>query len=85
MQEEYDGDYTRLLDYCRGTILCDSLEDLEKVLQFMFPANSNHDLILCFHLPNPIFHLQVLQFILSEDRAPRFVTVRSTAISANSL
>ena len=31
VQEEYGGDYTRLLDYCRLTILCDSLESLEKV------------------------------------------------------
>ena len=74
VQEEYGGDYTRLLDYCRLTILCESLESLEKVRATRGPCPT------CQQSPRVISHpstWQVLAYIISEERAPRFVTKRT--------
>ena len=38
VQEEYDGDYTRILDYVRISILCETVSDLAQMLQwFLHP------------------------------------------------
>ena len=35
VQEEYEGDYTRLLDLSRVTIICDTILELLKVLEWL--------------------------------------------------
>ena len=35
VQEEYEGDYTRLLDLARVTIICDTILELLKVLEWL--------------------------------------------------
>ena len=35
VQEEYEGDYTRLLDLARVTIICDTIVELERILSWL--------------------------------------------------
>ena len=35
VQEEYEGDYTRLLDLARVTIMCDTIVELERILSWL--------------------------------------------------
>ena len=47
VQEEYEGDYTRLLDLARVTIICDTLVELERVLAWLLDGARAPPFVVC--------------------------------------
>lgn len=46
-QEEYNGDYSRILDYCRISIVCATLQQTKEVLDFFIDETLGHHFQVC--------------------------------------